>query len=108
MLLRQDGEKVFYQIEHWGNPGGNPNREDWVLSSFDSFGTPHSDFQASGECWQETGHHGTYDPITGVGALQKIAKDNPGYKFRLVRRRLKQETELIAQFSVHETLSNNL
>ena len=104
-ILREDGTKTFYQVEiFFGEGFGNPEdrwglahepRKDWEEK--------HS-FSACGNCWQETGHHGTYDEQFGFMAMIEHAqrKSNKGHIFRLVKRTVTMKTEQVGQVCVQK------
>lgn len=85
-FLRTDGVYIIYTIQHLVT-------RDWIDSNLDYFGTPHPDFKSGCLCWQETGIRGTYSPSAADTALKVISETNPYVRFRLVRRRVAQETE---------------
>ena len=83
-MIKKDGQYLFYKIQHLQDNGK------WVFSSLDAFGTPHKAFSASGKCWQEIGEHGTYYMSIAIKAREKISKENPEYKFRIVEVAIRQ------------------
>lgn len=55
-------------------------------------------FHASGECWQETGIHGTYDLEYARRCLKRVReRDDKGWTFRIVRRRIVQKIEALQE-----------
>lgn len=97
--MRQDGTYTMYLIQHFSPKGFGQREGVWCYSSLDHFGTPKG-FSASGDCWQQTGYHGTYREAEGMRGLFWIAKRNPGTQFRLVKVILSQLTEVIMCQSV--------
>jgi hypothetical protein len=99
--LREDGTKTFYQVELLSTWRDN----EWVLCQ-----EPRKDwkekysFSSNGDCWQETGHHGTYDKDWAFIAMLEHAKeeDNKGNVFRLVKRTITLETEQVGQVCVQK------
>ena len=85
-LLRNDGKYVIYIIQH--------KQKDcrWVQSSFDAFGTPDIAFSASGDCWQQTGVHGTFNLSIAEHALAMIRMKHMITQFRLAKVEITQET----------------
>lgn len=90
--MRNDGDVTVFQIEH-------KSEARWYGTSFDYFGTPHEAFSASGQCWQETGIHGTYDAEIAEIALMRISRTWPETAFRLVRRRYVRTTEVALELT---------
>lgn len=101
--LREDGIQTFYQIEHFVEGSDNS----WDLSNLDYFGTPldwrdKNGFGACGDCWQQTGHHGTFDQGYGVLGMMDVVNRNKGHIFRLVKRTISVKTEQIAQACIQK------
>jgi hypothetical protein len=95
-MLRNDGKYKIYMIRHLAEVGAfGRDKSEWHFSNFDHFGTPIG-FSASGDCWQETGIHGTFDLETGLEGLRWIADKHRGTKFRLVKLTLTRQTETIS------------
>lgn len=66
--LRCDGEYRIFTLQYWSE-----DEHKWADAGLDHFGHPEG-FTASGECWQRTGVHGTFDEeeaIAGAAQLQK-------------------------------------
>ena len=79
--LRRDGDYRIYLLEHW-------SEENQRWSTGGPYGHPPG-FTASGQCWQETGVHGTYDleqALDGAASLQK----EWGIPFRVVALEISQ------------------
>lgn len=94
-MMRNDGLWTFFQIQHLQTDGA------WMQSSFDYFGTPpfndgdvdrHLKFSASGDCWQQTGQHGTYDQEYAEMCLRAMQKKHTETTFRLVLQVVSQKT----------------
>ncbi len=90
-VMRQDGRYIVYRIQHEQADGK------WVYSNFDHFGTPLPSFGASGDCWQVTGIHGSFEHEDVSPALTIIRDDNPENTFRAVRVNLMQQTMVIPE-----------
>lgn len=78
-MLRNDGSYTIYVISH--NYGKRDPR--FRQSSLDHFGynekksdSPKLSLSASGECWQKTGIHGTFDLNHAKKLAKRIAKKN--------------------------------
>lgn len=103
-MLRNDGKYEIYMIQHLAEVGAfGHTKSEWHFSNFDHFGTPvctgvcaDKGFSASGDCWQETGIHGTFDMEIGLQGLRWIADKHRGIKFRLVKLTLTRQTETIS------------
>ena len=66
--LQSDGEYVIFTLQYWYEKDGT-----WNDAGLDAFGHPEG-FNASGECWQRTGVHGTFDEeeaLRGASRLQQ-------------------------------------
>jgi len=88
--MRNDGTVTYYAIEVFLDRSNK-----WANANLDHFGCP-KDFTASGECWQQTGFHGTFDRNVGLSAVQEIAGRNHGHSFRLIRRTMVRETTVVS------------
>lgn len=88
-MLRTDGDYTIYVIEHLRQ---NDSIERWVRS----IENEHY-FGAAGDCWQETGIHGTFDLEEAKRAFLSIMNNRKllDRKFRLVRVRIHQSTEVV-------------
>lgn len=95
--MRNDFEGVFYQIEC-----SRPDRDNgkFMGANLDHFGDGHPDFSASGKCWQQTGHHGTFILENGITAITALANEHKGYIFRLVARKVSWKTEVAATIHI--------
>lgn len=90
-MLFKDGTFKFYIIQHHQDDGK------WTQSNLDHFKIgkrwndardkvlePYRSFSACGECWQQTGEHGSFDKERAVQLLQNIRRHNPDHEFRIV------------------------
>ena len=84
-LLRKDGDYVIYIAERRLN-------NDWIGVAHDLYGCPVG-FSASGNCWQETGVHGTYDLQAAKKGIRELASKNPDVGFRVVKVTISQHKE---------------
>jgi hypothetical protein len=89
-MIRQDGKWLFFRIQHKMNG-------EWVFSSFDHFGYPGDwkstdGFGACGDCWQQTGEHGTYKRQLALDGAKELMTKHPGTEFRAVRINIAQKT----------------
>jgi len=116
-MLRQDGEYIIFIIQHkykdkkvegWSNsgdcgqffPNGPFTEKEWR--------TKHKEidyFNASGDCWQDTGVHGTYDLNEAFQLLVKVIQWAPEHRFRIARIEIKQKTEQVAEAKGNESKS---
>ena len=102
-ILREDGTKTFYQVEIFFGEGFGNSEDRWAISH-----QPRKDWQekhsfsACGDCWQETGHEGTYDEHFGFLAMIEHAQKNKGDIFRLVKRTVTMKTEQVGQCCVQK------
>lgn len=89
-MLRTDGDYTIYVIEHLRQ---NDSIERWVRSIENEYY-----FGASGVCRQETGVHGTFDLEEAKRAFISIVNNCKlsDRKFRLVRVRIHQSTDVIS------------
>ena len=94
--MRQDGTYTIYVIETMV-----PNYRDgeWFRASLDHFGYPPG-FTASGQCWQETGEHGTYSLDEAIEGLTWIANRHPGDYFRVVQEVISKKTTEISTLTI--------
>lgn len=100
-MLRKDGKYTIYKIQHWIEPGGMYKDGRWAESDLNYFlkGVDkakdeelRNQFNACGECWQETGEYGVYDSDTAIDMLKLVVKYNVGLKFRVVQVKIHQQT----------------
>ena len=77
--FRREGKYTIFMIQHQNSDG------EWVISSFDHFGTPSRAFAASGRCWQDTGYHGCYDVAEASEALRWMARKHSDHNFRVLK-----------------------
>lgn len=90
-MIRVDGNFTIYKIQHW-------SAGKWVSSSLDHFGTPHilcasKGFSACGDCWQQTGVHGTFDLHAASEGLAWMTQEWPDHWFRIAKVTISQLTE---------------
>lgn len=118
-MLRNDGDFDIYVLQHkyqkkgkWTHSGEggsfaanisaryrhNYNDSNQYIGSK----YPFDEFTASGDCWQWLGIHGTFKSEAAICFLQEIARHNPLHSFRIVKVRLVQHTEQIAEASYSE------
>jgi len=93
--MRCDGEFTIYVLEARYTTGKDKK---WFRASLDSFGTPPG-FSASGECWQKTGIHGTFDEAQGVDAAMVMAREHVEFDWRLMRLEVSQHHHDVVTFS---------
>lgn len=86
-MLRTEGKFTIYKIEHqWQNKGN------WASS----IENEHY-FTASGDCWQRTGVHGTFDLEEAKKAFgEVVSKLDKNRKFRLVGVTIEQSKEVLS------------
>lgn len=94
--LRKDGIATIYKIQTRSEGYKNG---DWFNASLDNFGTP-TGFSAADECWQKTGHIGTFSKDEAVSGLKWIAEKNPGHEFRIAEQTIAQTTVEVATMKV--------
>lgn len=85
-MIRNDGKYEIYRLQHLWN-----HRTKWVGSiENEEF------FKASGECWQQTGIHGTFDFDEAKKAFEEVvSRLEKNRKFRLVKVTISQSTEVM-------------
>ena len=55
-------------------------------------------FHPSGECWQITRHHGTFDLDYAKECLEAVReKDTDGWSYRIIRVELKQDVHILCE-----------
>jgi len=104
-MVRNDGDYTIYILEYWGNIG---RKDEWLYAGDgdqftkgeDHFKEPFRSFGACGECWQETGIHGTYDKQTAFELLVKVAAHTPNRVFRIAELKISQTTTGICEINV--------
>lgn len=89
-MIWRDGNYNIYKIQHLQSDG------EWVGSSFDAFGTPKG-FNASGDCWQTTGVHGTFDKDEAIDGAFWLTRKHLNTKFRVILVEISQKTTIIYQ-----------
>lgn len=91
MAIRTDGDFFIYilQVQLASN-------QKWVDANLDHFGFPWS-FNASADCWQVTGVHGTFHKNEAIEALKWIREHWKKEKFRLVCRQIMQRTMVVSE-----------
>jgi len=102
-MLRKDGKFEIYIIEF-----RNRNSSDWHTLSFDAAWVSAElykskeaiwhEFSASGQCWQETGVHGTYDVEMAIKLyvlLKQHSTKKDEYLFRVNKKTIWQESEIL-------------
>jgi len=114
-MLRRDGNYRIYIIKHlwkdnpkneWSNSGdcgqwfakafpANMDKRDKFYKKYKDIFNP---FQASGECWQMTGVHGSFVKADALIIIDKISEWNPVHRFRVCAVDIKQKTEHIMEF----------
>jgi hypothetical protein len=102
-MLRNDGRYEIFILEAKKN-------EDWFRINFDGsfkFGKrwhedgsgkeyePYDSFSANGKCWQETGEDATYDVEKAIKLYLILMKNNPEYMFRVVKKTIWQDSEIM-------------
>jgi hypothetical protein len=107
-MLRNDGKYEICTIE--AKPVDDKYNSGWFGISFDgSFKwgkrwypdysgkeyEPYESFSASGKCWQETGIHGTYDVEKAIKLYLILIELNPEYMFRVNKKTILQESEIL-------------
>ncbi len=91
------GDNLYYMI---------PAKYLWADKRTHTMNEPFELFTASGECWQKTGEHGTFDFSKAVIAVEKMSKYNPGIKFKVVKKEVEIITEIVAQISIDQPAKN--
>lgn len=85
-MIRTEGKFSIYRIEHqW------ENKSEWTSSIENE-----QYFRSSGECWQQTGVHGTYDLEEAKQVFGKVAQSDKRRKFRLVCVTIEQSKEVLS------------
>ena len=107
-MLRNDGKYIIYVIKHiyqdinageWANtgdggqmfPGGNK------ITSGEMFKKAQNPFTACGECWQQTGTHGTYNKTEALEFLSVLAEAKNEHRFGVFAIKIEQKSELISE-----------
>lgn len=80
-MLRNDGLYTIFCIQHYVPEYGKPGA--WVGSNLDHFHYPEG-FNASGECWQQTGVTGTFDQVEAIAGWKWLREKWPETQFRVV------------------------
>jgi hypothetical protein len=96
-MIRQNGEYVIYIIKHSRKKSDG---DDWDISNLDHFFVDtdeYSEFTASGNCWQITSVHGTFDPVTALTLRQQFADKYFDYNFIVVKVTISQRSELYSK-----------
>jgi len=77
---------------------GNPNNPKNDIRPGETCTHPYTTngFSASGDCWQQTGIHGTFELQVGMEALQYMAKKFPERRWRLVKYECSRKTTPVA------------
>ena len=100
-MVRNDGDYTIFILQFWADMHGRG--ADWhytgdgghYLPSIDyrnKTPEPRISFTACGDCWQQTGIHGTYDYDIAHDFLKLVAKTAPDRKFRIARLEIFQRT----------------
>ena len=104
-----DGNFKIYIIKHlykdeiergWDGSGSCEQfyLKDVVRRHFDKrFKNIFRPFTASGNCWQQTGIHGSFVNRDAVKILDKISEWNPQHRFKVCRLLLNQVTEDVVE-----------
>lgn len=100
-MVRNDGFYTIYILQHetvdgkeWNNSGDG---EQWCRGRGDFREEPRRSFNALGECWQQTGVHGTYDRKIALRMMILAACEHPKRKFRITRVSISQKSDVIIQ-----------
>jgi hypothetical protein len=102
-MLRTDGKYEIYTLEF------NVKGEDkWHTLSFDAAWVTDelykskekvwAEFSACGQCWQETGVHGTYDVEIAIKLyvlLKQHSLQKEKYMYRVTKKTIRQESEVL-------------
>lgn len=102
-MLRNDGKYTIYTIQHQDKKG------EWHSSNIDSFEPkegrwssdgskelpPWRHFGANGECWQQTGVHGTFEVDDARQLLCLLRKHNKNQQFRVVAVDIWQDSRVV-------------
>jgi hypothetical protein len=94
--MRCDADLIIFVLQ--GRSTEAKGKRDWFSPSYDHFGHPPG-FNASGECWQKTGIHGTFDEDEGLAALRVFNREHVEYDWRLIRMHVVQEHIEVARFN---------
>lgn len=114
--MRQDGHASFYNIEHYGSPGGNPTLHAWVgtdlghmlMRSVEGKSWEErraraayvrkitAPQEASSDLWQTYGINGFEELADAEVVLDELRSSEPDEKFRIVKQQIVQLTEVIA------------
>lgn len=111
--MRQDGHAIYYTIEHFGHPGGNPHHQGWVGTSLGHMMFDGLSFQekrgeqaakwrklierqgASTDLWQRYGISGYANLDDAKAMIDVLRERRPAERFRIVRRQVAQLTEVV-------------
>ncbi len=91
-MLRNDGKYEVYVIEAKGEGDWFQYNMDFCALTDDQ---PYKDFSASGECWQSTGVHGTFDVRHALKMFNLMTKAKPEYQFRVTKYTIWQDSEVL-------------
>lgn len=102
-MLRNDGKFEIYVLEFAPKKSNNKS---WHQISFDVVWVPAEkfkgevweEFSANGKCWQETGLRGTYDVEIAIKLYVMLTQhglEKNKYKFRVVKKTICQESEVL-------------
>ena len=112
-MLRNDGNYFIYIIKHlykrkirgrWANSG---DCAQWLAGKamsipflkynefYKSYKHTFNPLTASGECWQETGVHGTYIRKEAIDVFSLVSEWFPEHKFKICSVLIKQKTKNI-------------
>jgi len=106
-MLRTDGKYKIYIIKHRYNDSGEWARSgdctQWIPrkvvngKNFKKVQQIFNPFKAGGECWQQTGVHGSYKKRDAVKIMDLISEWKPGHRFRVCEVEIDQKTTTIAE-----------
>lgn len=101
-MVRNDGKYTIYILQHltrdgkeWNNSGDGSQ---FVKGNFRK--QPLYDFCACGECWQQTGVHGTYDLEIAHRLLLLAGTQHPTRSFRICEVQICQTTTEVSRIKM--------
>ena len=87
---KSEGAIVIKGLKHNGQTGGY----------LGTCAKEYREFTACGDCWQETGVHGTYNMNSAIHLMHAAAECNPGRTFRIISLTLTQVTNAISTMCI--------
>ena len=113
-MLRNDGKYKFYIIKHKYNKEGEWKHSgecrQWLdrlgkddfhtrIKNIETYDKVFDPFTACGDCWQQTGCHGSYNKMDAIKILDVVTQLNPEHDFAVFVVNVEQSTDFITQIS---------